>query len=167
MVISRAAGGEVSTIMLPYALPLMRSWWPKGPLFPPHKRGAALSSKCLPFPKITDPGAPPIRTERHVPNSIATLRREIAVRLAALLDRCPCCSQPRSNRKNRDMFDAVGLVSPNGALAVDLSTLVTVRVELATSTAGTGQAHWSSKHIQVLHRREPIVRYPCALNFSA
>jgi hypothetical protein len=58
----------------------------KGPLFPPHKRVAALSSKCLPFPKITDPAVLPIRTERHVPVLIATQRREIAVRLAVLLD---------------------------------------------------------------------------------
>jgi hypothetical protein len=79
--------------------------------FPPRKRVAVRSSKCLPFPKITGRGVLPIRRERHVPDSIATLRREIAVRLAALLDRCPCCSQPRSNQKNRSyfMFDAVGL----------------------------------------------------------
>ena len=29
------------------------------------------------FPPITDPEAPPIRTERHIPNSIATLRRRL------------------------------------------------------------------------------------------
>src|SRR5262249_36311218 len=101
LAISRAAGGEGFTTMPPYALPLMRSWWPKGPLFPPHKRVAARSSKCLPFPKITARGELPIRTERHVPDSIATLRREIAVRLVAAIERCQCCTEPRSNRKNR------------------------------------------------------------------
>jgi SRSO17 transposase len=69
--------------------------------FPPHKRVAALLSKCLPFPKITGRGALPIRTQRHIPDSIATIRYEIAAYLAAHLERCPCCAQPRSNRKNR------------------------------------------------------------------
>jgi hypothetical protein len=90
----------VSTAKLPpYALPLMASCWPKGPLFPPQQRFPPGSSKNLPFPTITGRGALPIRTERHVPDSIATLRREIAVRLAAELDRCPCCTKRRSTRK--------------------------------------------------------------------
>jgi len=33
----------------------------------------------------------PIRTERHNPHSIATLRRQIATHLARFLPRCPCC----------------------------------------------------------------------------
>src|SRR5262245_3884486 len=101
LAISRAAAGEGFTITPPYALPRMLSWWPKGPFFPPHKRVAARSSKCLPFPEITSRGALPIRTQRHIPDSIATLRLEIAAYLAAKLERCPCCAQPRSNRKNR------------------------------------------------------------------
>ena len=36
----------------------------------------------------------PIRTERHILDSLATLRRELAVGLAATLDRCPCCAKP-------------------------------------------------------------------------
>ena len=56
-------------------------------------------SKHLPFPIVQDPRDPPLRPERHVPNSIATLRRRLAVGLAHALPRCPCCLriQPRSN----------------------------------------------------------------------
>jgi hypothetical protein len=36
---------------------------------------AKCSSRNLPYPKVIDPGALPLRPERHVPNSIATMRR--------------------------------------------------------------------------------------------
>jgi len=39
----------------------------------------------LPYPAVTDPEAPPIRPERHVPTSIATLRRRLTVALARSL----------------------------------------------------------------------------------
>jgi hypothetical protein len=60
----------------------------------------------LPFPKVTDPEAPPLRPERHVPNSIATLHRRLIVKLVAILSCCPCCGaktkgRPRSNLKGR------------------------------------------------------------------
>jgi hypothetical protein len=46
-------------------------------------------------PKMpTDPEAPPIRPERHIPNSIATMRRRLIVALARTLPRCPCCNAP-------------------------------------------------------------------------
>jgi SRSO17 transposase len=35
---------------------------------------------------------PPLRTERHVPNSIATMRRRLIVALVKSLSRCPCCA---------------------------------------------------------------------------
>src|SRR5881296_3644394 len=61
-----------------------------------HRRG-------LPFPTVTDPEAPPIRPERHVPNSIATIRRRLIVALARTLPRCPCCNAPiRKTRKIPD-----------------------------------------------------------------
>ena len=62
-----------------------------GPLFPPQRRARPGSSKRLTFPKITDRAALPIRTERHVPDSLATLRRELAVGT-----RCRTCRNPRS-----------------------------------------------------------------------
>jgi len=45
---------------------------------------------------VDDPTAPPIRPERHIPNSIATMRRRLTVALAKTLERCPCC-QARPN----------------------------------------------------------------------
>jgi hypothetical protein len=41
---------------------------------------------------VIDPAAPPIRPERHVLNSIATVRRRLTVALARSLERCPCCA---------------------------------------------------------------------------
>src|SRR4051794_28518601 len=67
----------------------------------PHR-----SSKHLTFPPVIDPAAPPIRPERHVPNSIATMRRRLTVALARRLERCPCCLQTHS------VGDAVRLARP-------------------------------------------------------
>jgi hypothetical protein len=38
-----------------------------------------LCSRNLPFPPVTDPAAPPIRPQRHVPNSIATMHHLLIV----------------------------------------------------------------------------------------
>src|SRR5215218_3629190 len=54
-----------------------------------------INSRRLAFPKIAHPEAPPVRPERHVVNSIATMRRHLIVALAATLTRCPCCNAPR------------------------------------------------------------------------
>jgi hypothetical protein len=36
----------------------------------------------LSFPRVTDPGDSPLRTERHLQNSITTLRRRLIVALS-------------------------------------------------------------------------------------
>jgi len=59
---------------------------------PPQDPLSAHRSGDLPFPKVTDPDAPPTRPERHIPNSIATMRRRLIVALARTLPRCPCCN---------------------------------------------------------------------------
>src|SRR4249920_2359186 len=50
------------------------------------------SSRNLPFPRVVDPKAPPLRTERHVPNSIASMRCRFILALVRTLQRCPCCN---------------------------------------------------------------------------
>jgi hypothetical protein len=53
-------------------------------------------ARCLAYPTVIDPEAPPIRPERHVENSIAAIRKRLTVALAKSLARCPCCqSTPR------------------------------------------------------------------------
>ncbi len=64
---------------------------------PPQDRVVPGSSKCLGFPAIIDPAAPPLRTQRHIPNSIATMRRRLIVARANHLPRCPCCNRPRTS----------------------------------------------------------------------
>jgi SRSO17 transposase len=52
-------------------------------------------------PRIADPAAPPFRTARHVPNSIAAVRRKLAIAIVQHLSRCPCCARrARQNARN-------------------------------------------------------------------
>jgi hypothetical protein len=79
---------------------LTDSWPPRRRRFPPQPKKPPGWSKRLSFPPVTDLAAAPLRTERHVSHSIATLRRRIAHALAQYLPRCPCCTQimrPPSN----------------------------------------------------------------------
>jgi hypothetical protein len=46
---------------------------------------------------------PPLRPERHTPNSITTIRHRIAVVLARQLPRCPCCLR-QIKRSHLDSF---------------------------------------------------------------
>lgn len=61
-------------------------------------RDAAISSKNLPFPTVTGPEDPPLRPERHVPNSIETLRRRLNAGLVA------CCARPTDTSPRRRNF---------------------------------------------------------------
>ncbi len=60
--------------------------------FPPRNQSSP-NGKRLPNPPVIDPAAPPIRPERHVPDSIATLRLRLTRALVRSLHRCPCCQQ--------------------------------------------------------------------------
>ena len=86
--ISRGEAGADSTITPPSASPLTVFSSANERRFPPQAPGGA---KCLAYPRVPDPEAPPIRPERHIENSIATIRRQLTVALARTLTRCPCC----------------------------------------------------------------------------
>ena len=92
--ISKGEAGAVFTTTPRCALPPTDFWSPRGRGFPPQDLATPLGSKNLPFPKVIDPEAPPPRTERHVPNSIATMRRRLIIALVSTLSRCPCCATP-------------------------------------------------------------------------
>src|SRR4029077_5730534 len=68
-----------------------------GETFSPQHFVPPRCSRRLPFPKVTDPEAPPLRPERHIPNSIATMRRRLVLVLVKHLRRCPCCAAPIRN----------------------------------------------------------------------
>jgi hypothetical protein len=55
----------------------------------------------LAVPTVTDPEAPPLRPERHIPNSIATMRRRLIGALVRTLSRCPCCNAPIAGPSRR------------------------------------------------------------------
>jgi hypothetical protein len=59
--------------------------------FPPHDPTTGDDPRRLSFPPVADPEAPPLRRERVVPNSIATLRKRLIVARVEHLPRCPCC----------------------------------------------------------------------------
>ena len=61
--------------------------------FPPQQPEAQHPSKAQQYPQTSAHEAPPIRPERHVENSIATIRIIIARLLARKLDRCLCCQR--------------------------------------------------------------------------
>lgn len=94
--ILKAATGAVFTITLRSPSQPTASWCGSDAFFPPlpaPRRGAPKTS-AFPYPvskPATRPEALPVRTERHNPCSISTLRCQIAMHLARSLPRCPCC----------------------------------------------------------------------------
>lgn len=62
-------------------------------LFPPPDAGLRRSYRNLPYPKVTNPADLPMRTERHVADSIATIRVRLILALSRGLQRCPCCQR--------------------------------------------------------------------------
>lgn len=54
------------------------------------RKKTALNQKRLPYPRITSL-ADARRAQRHVPDSIRTLRRAVAQAIANRVPRCPCC----------------------------------------------------------------------------
>ena len=89
----KAADGVASTITRRSASRPTDSSSPTGRLFPPPTGSGRHPSKYLPYPKITDPAALPIRPERHVDLSVTTLRIAITRALARTLPRCPYCQR--------------------------------------------------------------------------
>ena len=66
-----------------------------GSRFPPQRLATrARSSKRLAYPRVIDPAAPPLRPERHVANSITTVRSP-RPRHCSQLPRCPCCQRQK------------------------------------------------------------------------
>jgi len=55
-------------------------------------------SRNLPFPTVADPEELPLRPERHIPNSIETVRFRLANAIARTLPRCPCAGKAKRHR---------------------------------------------------------------------
>ena len=98
LVTSRGGVGAAFTITQHCASPLTDSWSRSEKPFPPQKQPPPKSSRKLLFPKIIGRGDPPLRPERHVPNSIATVRRRLSAALVSTLSRCPCCIRAISSQ---------------------------------------------------------------------
>ena len=75
---------------------LRRSLWIPGlreEFDSPPQASKPQSSKRLAYPTVIDPADPPIRPERHVVSSIASIRTRLARTLVRRLFRCPCCQR--------------------------------------------------------------------------
>jgi SRSO17 transposase len=96
--ITKAAAGAAFTTT-PRSAPPSSSW--NARRVPPQDLVASGQSKKLVFPKVTSQGDMPLRPERHLPNSIATLKRRIAAALARALPRCPCCGSTKQGPNYR------------------------------------------------------------------
>lgn len=59
---------------------------------PPQALGAPDRSRSIAFPQITDAADLPLRTQRHIPSSIATMRRRLEHGLVRTPSRCFCCA---------------------------------------------------------------------------
>src|SRR6202011_4782067 len=90
--ISKDEDGAASTTTPHCASQPTDSWSPRGRRFPPQDLIPPRCSRNLPFATVTDPEAPPLRPERHIPNSVATMRRRLIVALVKTTSRCPCCA---------------------------------------------------------------------------
>jgi SRSO17 transposase len=60
---------------------------------PPSGPKPTLIVKEPPLPESCRPRGPPIRPERHVPNSIPSVRLVVARAIARSISRCPCCQR--------------------------------------------------------------------------
>jgi hypothetical protein len=101
---TKGEAGADSAITSRSASPPTASSSPRGRPFPPQARVAPCSARNLPFPKAGARGALPLRTARHVPTSIATVRLRLIKGIVKRLPRCPCChastSAPNRHRKS-------------------------------------------------------------------
>ena len=120
---SKGAVGGASIITPPCASPPTASWSPSGRQFPPQHLVAPRRSGRLPYPKVIDPEDPPLRPERHIPNSIATVRVRLINALIKTLPRCPCCGSIRRNiqtTKIMTQYDKAHCACPPFSISVCL-----------------------------------------------
>ncbi len=74
------------------------------------------SSKRLGFPAIIDPAVLPTRTERHIPNSIATMRPRLIVALANHLPDVPAATNHGHRQTFTTVCDTVRLKAQTGKI---------------------------------------------------
>ena len=86
---TKAAVGRASTTMASYASPPTPFWRPSELGFPPLRLSP--SSDPLPYPKVSARGVLPVRTERHNPCSITTVRWRHIRTIIPALPNCPWC----------------------------------------------------------------------------
>ena len=101
--ISRGEDGAASTTTPRCVSWPTDSWSPRGRQFPPVDLVPPRSSRNLPFPTVTDPEDPPQRTERHIPNSIASMRRRLIVALIHRFE-MPMLCDPNSRKTTPKTF---------------------------------------------------------------
>jgi hypothetical protein len=87
---TRAVAGEASTTMPPPPSLTSNPWSSNGRRLYPPPNAPRHAARRLPFRQPGERGEPPTRPERHVINTIATMRSLIESALTQRLPRCPC-----------------------------------------------------------------------------
>ena len=108
----RGAVGLASIITAHYASWSTDSWSPKGRRFPPQDLIAPLNSKCLPYPVVTDPEAPPLRPQRQSPTRSRPSTAERFTQSARLCCRDVLHVRAISRQICAEICDAVRLRGP-------------------------------------------------------
>ena len=80
--------------------------------FPPSEAQSSRHVLATAVPESYRPRGAPLRPERHVPDSIATLRRRLVVGIAQRLPRCPLLCDANPNHNGGAIRDAVRLARP-------------------------------------------------------
>ena len=78
---------------------------------PPKPCSIALFAAAA-LPKDYRPRGAAVAPERHISNSIATMRRQLAIALARTLSRCPCCCIPISQLRMGESKTASDVFRP-------------------------------------------------------
>ena len=90
-----------------FASPPTASWSPNGEHFHPKDGAPTASSRRMAPSTVDDTALPPLRRERHVSNSIVTLRRRLTAAFPKTLSRCTCCLAPPDIAHSSDAYEAV------------------------------------------------------------
>ena len=107
---TRGVAGAASTTTPACAWRPMASWLPSAAFSPlkPRFTDATAQGTCA-TPRASGRAAPPVRPGRHVPHSIASIRRRLTVDLIRALPRCPLL--PESSLPGGRRGPGLGLLS--------------------------------------------------------
>ena len=114
---------------------------------PPQDLVTPIGSKPLPFPTVIDPEAPPPRTSRHVPNSIATMRRRLIIALVCILYDAHAAPRLSAKARTVSIYDAERLALMVRDTRIVVIKLIALVANLFAIEAGRQFKEWPLKRL--------------------